>query len=264
MARRDDAHGMEEPFAANQGSPAVPRRDSAVLRSAIVDRLPLGLRGARFGLTARSVAVFVIAGLLGAALGLAYLLRSRPAQVDLPPPVVAVSPAVSPTAGGGVPGGGVPGQPPPTDLAGSPGSVGTHIVVDVEGKVRRPGIVRVPQGARVMDAVEAAGGILPGTDTAALNLARVLADGEQILVGVSPPPRSTPTGGPSDTLGAPLDLNTATLDQLEELPGVGPVLAQRILDYRTAHGRFSSVDELREVSGIGDQRFAELKDLVRV
>ena len=99
----------------------------------------------------------------------------------------------------------------------------------------------------------------------ALNLARVLTDGEQILVGVPPPagsPQTTAAAGSMPT--GPLDLNTATLDQLEELPGVGPVLAQRILDYRLKQGRFASVDELRQVSGIGDQRFAELKDLVRV
>ena len=146
-----------------------------------------------------------------------------------------------------------------------------EIVVDVEGKVRRPGVVHVPKGARVIDALEAAGGVLPGTNTAMLNLARVLTDGEQILVGISPPPGATPPPGSTPASGASgsappgqLDLNTATLDQLEELPGIGPVLAQRILDYRTTHGQFTSVDELLEVSGIGDQRFAELKDLVRV
>jgi competence protein ComEA len=125
--------------------------------------------------------------------------------------------------------------------------------------------VRVPKGSRVIDALEAAGGALPGAQTAGLNLARVLTDGEQILVGVPPPagsPQTTAAAGSVPT--GPLDLNTATLDQLEELPGVGPVLAQRILDYRLKQGRFTSVDELRQVSGIGDQRFAELKDLVRV
>jgi competence protein ComEA len=117
----------------------------------------------------------------------------------------------------------------------------------------------------VIDALEAAGGALPGAQTSALNLARVLTDGEQILVGVPPPAGSAqPPGSTGSQPAGQVDLNTATLDQLEELPGVGPVLAQRILDYRLKQGRFTSVDELRSVSGIGDQRFAELKDLVRV
>jgi competence protein ComEA len=145
-----------------------------------------------------------------------------------------------------------------------PPAAGGELIVDIEGKVRHPGIVRVPKGSRVIDALEAAGGALPGAQTAGLNLARVLTDGELILVGVPPPAGVAPTAAASGVPAGPLDLNTATLDQLEELPGVGPVLAQRILDYRLKQGRFASVDELRAVSGIGDQRFAELKDLVRV
>ncbi|MFC7480743.1 helix-hairpin-helix domain-containing protein [Luedemannella flava] len=141
-----------------------------------------------------------------------------------------------------------------------------EIVVSVAGRVRRPGLVRLPAGARVADALEAAGGALPGTDLTYLNLARKVADGELVVVGVTPPPGvAIEGGGGSAGAGAaagPVNLNTATIAQLQTLPGVGPVLAQRILDYRTAHGGFRSVGDLRQVSGIGDTRFAQLKDLV--
>jgi competence protein ComEA len=143
-------------------------------------------------------------------------------------------------------------------------------VVDVAGKVRNPGVVSLPAGARVIDAVKAAGGLRPGTQTGTLNLARRVVDGEQILVGVQATPApavppAAPSGPPGATVpGAPLDLNAATVAQLDQLPGVGPVLAQRIVDYRTQHGAFRSVDELRQVSGIGDAKFADVKSLVRV
>jgi competence protein ComEA len=234
-----------------------------VLRSAIADRLPLGLRAGRFGMDIRSVVVIALASLLGATLGVVYLVRSRPAQIDVPP-AVAVSPArgsPSQAPAGDQPSGGAAAGIATT----GPLAAAGELIVDIEGKVRHPGIVRVPKGSRVIDALEAAGGALPGAQTSALNLARILTDGEQILVGVPQPAGSDqPTASAGSQPAGPVDLNTATLDQLEELPGVGPVLAQRILDYRLKQGRFTSVDELRSVSGIGDQRFAELKDLVRV
>jgi competence protein ComEA len=146
-----------------------------------------------------------------------------------------------------------------------------RLVVDIIGKVRRPGVYRLSAGARVDDALRAAGGALPGVDLSSLNLARKVVDGEQIAVGVlgavgpggpvgGGPPGSG-TGGPSS---GPINLNTAGAAQFDTLPGVGPVLAQRILDWRTAHGRFESVDQLREVTGIGPSRFADLKPLVTV
>jgi competence protein ComEA len=154
------------------------------------------------------------------------------------------------------------------------------VVVDVAGRVRRAGLVRLPVGARVADAIQAAGGALPGVDLTSINLAKVVSDGEQVLVGAATISGSQ-TGGGHGSAGSPtaagaagtgagagaggiVNLNTATLEQLQTLPGVGPVLAQRILDWRTAHGRFSSVDDLREVSGIGDRRFADLAPLLRV
>jgi competence protein ComEA len=135
------------------------------------------------------------------------------------------------------------------------------VVVDVAGKVRRPGIYRLPTGSRVDDAVRAAGGALPGVDLATVNLAAVLSDGQQIAVGVA----SAPTPTSRQTSGAPagpISLNSATLEQLETLPGVGPVLAQNIIDWRTERGSFASIDELAQVPGIGDAKFASLRSLV--
>lgn len=141
-----------------------------------------------------------------------------------------------------------------------------EVVVSVVGRVARPGLIRLPDGTRVADALAAVGGALPGTDLMGLNIARRLSDGEQLLVGVAPPP-GQPAGnvaaGTPDASRA-VDLNAATLEQLDGLPGVGTVTAQRILDWRAAHGRFTSVDQLREVSGIGQARLAHLKGLVRV
>ncbi len=130
---------------------------------------------------------------------------------------------------------------------------GGEIVVAVSGQVHRPGLVRLPVGSRVADALQAAGGVLPGTDLNAVNLARKLSDGELIAVGVT-----------ASVEPGPLNLNTATLAQLDALPGVGPVLAQRIIDFRTKRGGFKQVDELRQVDGIGEETFARLKDLVAV
>ncbi|MFD3540960.1 helix-hairpin-helix domain-containing protein [Streptomyces sp. NPDC058662] len=134
--------------------------------------------------------------------------------------------------------------------------------MDIGGKVRDPGVRRLPAGSRVEDALAAAGGVRPGTDTTGLNRARVLVDGEQVLVGVvaQPPPAGAgaPPGPPS-----PLSLGSATVEQLDGLPGVGPVLAQHIVDFRTARGGFRSVEELRQVNGIGERRFADLRALVR-
>ncbi|MBM7789290.1 ComEA family DNA-binding protein [Tenggerimyces flavus] len=153
------------------------------------------------------------------------------------------------------------GTPPAT--RGSPSPSPGKLLVHVAGKVREPGVVQLPTGARVIDAVDAAGGALPGADLSGLNLARPLTDGEQVLVGLPPPPGG-PSARPSPTGQALVDLNTATLEQLDALPGVGPVLAQRILDYRDEHGRFESVEDLQQVTGIGSRKFAELRELVQV
>ncbi len=140
----------------------------------------------------------------------------------------------------------------------------TSVVVAVVGQVVTPGLVTLPLGSRVADAVAAAGGARPDADLSTVNLARVLVDGEQVAVGV---PGAPPADGPSAAtpdVPALLNLNTATESELEELPGVGPVLAGRITAYREDQGGFTSVDELQEVSGIGPSTFADLQDAVTV
>jgi competence protein ComEA len=145
------------------------------------------------------------------------------------------------------------------------------VTVDVAGRVRRPGIVVLDAGARVVDALERAGGARPSVDLATLNLARPLVDGEQILVGVpgaaaAPPTGSggvvPPAGGTAPT--ALVDLNLADQALLETLPDVGPVTAQAIIAWREQHGGFTAVAELLEVDGIGDATLATLTPLVTV
>ena len=131
------------------------------------------------------------------------------------------------------------------------------LVVAVTGKVKHPGLVRLRPDSRVADAIEAAGGVLPGTDLSTVNIARKVVDGELITIGA--PAAQAP--GQAD---GKLNLNTATAEQLDKLPGVGPVLADRIVAYRESKGGFRSVSELRQVEGIGDAKYADLKDLVVV
>lgn len=156
----------------------------------------------------------------------------------------------------------VRGRPRPVDLAAAPPAmVATPalLVVDVAGDVRRPGLVRLPPGSRVADALAAAGGVRPGASTAGLNLARVVKDGEQVVVG-----GVAATAAADAATPGLVNLNTATADDLDALPGVGPVLAERIVAWRDAHGPFATVEQLREVSGIGERKFASLRDLVTV
>jgi competence protein ComEA len=149
-------------------------------------------------------------------------------------------------------------------------SSAAEVVVHVVGAVHRPGLVRLPAGSRVVDAVRAAGGTTASARPASVNLARLLVDGEQLVVQRRGSLPLASAAGPAGAVGAtpapsaPVDLNSATLEGLDALPGIGPVLAQRILDWRTAHGRFSSVDELGEVSGIGEATLADLRPVVTV
>jgi competence protein ComEA len=155
-------------------------------------------------------------------------------------------------------------------IADDSGGPGGRVFVHVAGAVRKPGVYTLRAGSRVADAVERAGGARRTADLSAVNLASKLEDGRQVLV-----PRRVPGGGvaaaPASSGAAaagvpaqPIDLNTATLEQLDTLDGVGPATAQKIIDYRTQHGGFGSVDELGQVSGIGEKRLAALRDHVRV
>lgn len=215
-------------------------------RLALRERLPVWVQ-ARCGVEPRTVAAVVV--VLVVAVGFAGL-RYWPGR---PQPVTA--PAVL-----------GPGPVPSAQVSSAgPAGGGARIVVDVSGKVRDPGVRRLPSGSRVEDALAAAGGVRPGTDTTGLNRARVLVDGEQVLVGATAQPA---VGWPAPGAGAgggagPLSLGSATVEQLDGLPGVGPVLARKIVDFRTARGGFRAVEELRQVDGIGERRFAELRKLVR-
>ncbi|MDT0270648.1 ComEA family DNA-binding protein [Streptomyces sp. DSM 44915] len=142
---------------------------------------------------------------------------------------------------------------------------GREVVVDVAGEVREPGLYRLPGGSRVADALTAAGGPVEAEDAQGLNQARLLVDGEQLLVSDGPPAvAGGPSAGqpPAGQPAAPVSLNSASPEQLEELPGIGPVLAQEIVAYRQQQGGFTAVEQLGEVSGIGERRLAELRDRV--
>jgi competence protein ComEA len=152
---------------------------------------------------------------------------------------------------------------PPLAVPAATSSAIAALVVDVAGAVRRPGLYRLPQGSRIADALARAGGTTRRADPNLVNLAAPLADGEQVLVpvraGTGAAAASAP-GPPSPS--APVDLNSATVEQLDALPGVGPVTAQKIVDYRQQHGPFTSVDGLDAIPGIGPARVENLRGLV--
>ncbi|MFI7080859.1 helix-hairpin-helix domain-containing protein [Micromonospora sp. NPDC049903] len=221
----------------------------------------------------RGVRVLAVVAVLVVVVAAVWAWRSRP-QVE---PVVTVT---GPSGAADVED---PSGPAAGESMSDPSAVPAgEVVVAVAGKVRRPGLVRLPAGARVADAVEAAGGALPGVDVAMLNPARKVTDGELIVVGVPAPTPAAPAPGaaapgaaapgaaapgaavPGAEPGGRVNLNTATLAQLDALPGVGPVLAQRIIEHRDQRGGFRAVSDLRQVNGIGDARYEELKDLVTV
>lgn len=215
--------------------------------------------GRRFGLTAFDPGrrgVKALAAVAAVVLLIAALLawRARPRVDTVAPPAFETTGTTGTT---GTPAGRVAASSAPSE-----------VVVAVGGKVRKPGLVHLPPGARVADALTAAGGPDPGVDVAMLNLARKVVDGELIMVGVTPSPGVAVPTGPAATgaaaAGGLVNLNTATLADLDGLPGVGPVLAQRILDARDAQGGFTAVSDLRKVDGIGDARYEQLKDLVTV
>jgi competence protein ComEA len=173
------------------------------------------------------------------------------------------------------------GADPASDAgAGDDGSASTttapsEVVVHVAGAVASPGVRRLPPGSRVTDALDAAGGALPGADLPRINLAALLVDGQQVYVpkpgeevpvaaGASVPGGAGTAASAGPVPGAPVDVNTATAEQLDTLPGVGPATAAAIIAHREQHGPFSSVDQLLDVRGIGDAKLEQLRDLVSV
>jgi competence protein ComEA len=238
-----------------------PRRD-------LTGRLPAALRGAVWDPATRGAVMLALTALVAAAVAAGFAWHARPARIDTDTTQEPTrQPSGSFTTGSWVGPASAWTTSPPTPS--STPSAATEVVVDVAGRVRQPGVVSLPAGSRVTDAIDKAGGVLPGTDTTDLALARPLVDGEQILVDGKPGPAPPgPAGaaaaggaGPSASAG-PVHLNSATVDQLDTLPGVGPVLAQRIVQWRDANGPFTSPNQLGEVPGVGDRRLTELLPLI--
>ncbi len=200
------------------------------------------------GLQLGPVHLAVVAVLAALAVGLAAWWAVRDQAEAVP---VALTSAPTPLA-----------QVTPADAPSEDADASAELVVDVAGKVRRPGIAVLPAGSRVVDALKAAGGARRGVDLTALNLARPVMDGEQILVGVPPVPGVAGTIDAPSTGESLVNLNTADQTTLETLPGVGPVTAQAILTWRSDNGGFSTVEELLEVDGIGEATLADLAPLV--
>ncbi|HEY3925187.1 MAG TPA: ComEA family DNA-binding protein [Acidothermaceae bacterium] len=255
--------------------------------------VPARLHVTAFDPGRRGVAVLLVVAVVGASGGAWYFLRAaphvQPAEADPAGdcqtvtgqetgscPTIGSGSARSPTesaspTGGFAPVGVVPSSSPSPSKA-------SELVVDVVGKVAKPGVFTLPPGSRIVDAIAAAGGALPHTDLTALDLARKLSDGQEIFVGVAPPSGSaamsaggvvgddTDVGGDTSAVSTDpvVDINSATQAELETLPGVGAVTAQKILAWRTQHGRFTSVTQLQQVSGVGPAKYAVLAGRVKV
>ncbi|EIV93354.1 ComEA family DNA-binding protein [Frankia sp. QA3] len=269
---------------AGRGSPAAGGWHAA--RERLAQRFPISLRGVVTAPAASATLVLALVALAAALLATWFAWQHRPMSVAAPavrssamvaaPSATAdgVSARAGTDAGQAAAAGGAAGVAATAARTGAAGEV----VVDVAGRVTRPGVVRLPAGSRVVDAIDRVGGVLAGTDTTGIGLARVLVDGEQILVdgrpgpppaavGPAPAADATAAGGSGGGGGAqngPVDLNSASTDQLDGLPGVGPVLAGRIVQWRTEHGPFRSAEQLAEVTGLGDKRLADLLPLVKV
>ncbi|GAB3585204.1 helix-hairpin-helix domain-containing protein [Calidifontibacter terrae] len=266
-----EAEAADPVSRADRRARGLPGRDvkpHAPLFRSPLNEAPLEAHPARAALIGALLVVLVVAMVLGVRV---WTSGRADQPVPLAKPVTTTSGAAESASGGSA-------VPRATATSGGAAAAATAPVatgtveVHVVGQVHHPGVVTLRSGARVVDAIKAAGGALPGADLDAVNLARVLGDGEQVRVpkpGESPvavapgavagsSAGSTGAAGPS----APINLNTADATALDALPGVGPVLAERIIQWRQTNGRFTSVDELGEVSGIGDKALERLRPLV--
>lgn len=290
-----DHHEAVEPDPDPEGVPGVVPDEVATAGAAPrLVTLPASLRAADLGVGVRAVRGLLLLAVVGClALGVRWWWVEQQASAV---PVGAAT-GWSQDDGGGAPpdapggsggeqaagAGDAPDEQPAADTGpggndgADPTTAPPTVIVHVVGEVQAPGVVELPTGSRVGDAVQAAGGFTDAADAGSVNLARALLDGEQVWVGApgEDPPAPAPapggtatgTGGSDATPGAgpalPLDLNTATQAQLEELPGIGPVTAGRILTWRDENGRFTDPTELLEVSGIGERTLEQLAPLVR-
>jgi competence protein ComEA len=156
----------------------------------------------------------------------------------------------------------------PTLISPSVPEIAEVVMVDVSGRVKSPGVYSLDKGSRAIDALNIAGGANAGVDLSDINLAHVLFDGEQIIVGAPKVSYSSSAKGKAKikipTVSSPINLNTATQGQLDTLPGIGPVMAARIIAYKLKNGPFLLIEDLKKVTGIGDNKFAEISKLVRI
>ena len=251
--------GTAEP----QGEPPAPPEDAASEHPHPDEPDP-----PRWRLSTRHIAVMAALCLMAVVGSVGWMLRAKAVPIAVAVPGDPTAPSSSPSAGPAA-AGPATGASPSTGA----GSVrGPTILVHVLGAVSKPGVVTLDEGARVAEAIAAAGGLRGDADPAELNLAAVLVDGAQIVIGTKGAPKGEvrvgpggdAPGGSSSAVGVLVNLNTATLDQLDTLPGVGPVLAQSIIEYRTKHGRFTKIEELQEVDGIGSKTYAQIAPHVRV
>lgn len=252
LMRDDDARGDPGHDPEPEPSEPVARGTSPLASGPLGGLLPPAAAGLLEQALRRRYVVAVLALLLvGLGITMAVLSRSSASQVPIQVPSVVATQAPPPA---------------PSSEPAAPVALRVHVL----GAVARPGVVSVPDGAIVADALTAAGGLLPEADPAQLNLAARLADGQQVIVGTRDQPQgdvrgqSTGSGDGASDPTALVDLNAASQGELEELPGVGPVLAGEIIAWREGNGGFGSVADLQEVSGIGPKTYETLEPLVTV